>query len=350
MKKDMNRMLVETVVRRTLKNIQSSPERETRNLVDLGLECSKGRFQKNFLRTTQKMLHNQESAYYSLVKNTVDTVDHDILTTFGINLGYNGCTKGARVIREVEAEHGFNVPWSLTIAINEVKLDAEPDFYPSVLQQGISLGIHTFLFFITGDPEKVLPLMQKQPECAFILFLRGHSLSSSFVKKMKAVKNVMTLVYANEDMPDACQKLKDAKLLYGVYERYTEQDKERILSGEWLNTVLPAKPTFAVLRADYPCTPETKKDVYDYVVSVRDSQKYPLILVDLKHDILAIDRMISEEECIVGFNADGGLQTYEGYHREEQFNIFSHTLEDILRAIADELKDGTDTVAQVDNR
>lgn len=333
MKKDMNRMLVETVVRRTLKNIQNSPERETRNLVDLGLECSKGRFQKNFLRTTQKMLHNQESAYYSLVKNTVDSVDHDILTTFGINLGYNGCTKGARVIREVEAEYGFNVPWSITLVINEEKLDAEPDFYPSVLQQGISLGIHTYLFFILGDPEKILPLIEKQSECAFIIFLRGYQVSSSFVKKMKAVKNAMTLVYVNKDMPDACQKLRDAKLLYGVYKRYAEQDKKRILSGEWLNTVLPAKPAFAVLRADDSCTPETKKDVYDYVVSVRNSQKYPLVLMDLKYDILAIDRIISEEECMAEFNADGNLRTYEGLQREEKFNIFRHSLEDILREI-----------------
>ena len=175
--------------------------------------------------------------------------------------------------------------------------------------------------------------MEKQPECAFILLLRGHQVSSSFIKKMKAMKNAMTLVYVNEDMPGTCQKLRDAKLLYGVYERYAEQDKERILSGEWLNTVLPAKPTFAVLRADYPCTPETKKDVYDYVVSVRDSQKYPLVLMDLKHDILAIDRIISEEECMVGFDADGSLRTYDGLQREEKFNIFSHSLEDILREI-----------------
>ena len=88
----MNQMLVETIVRSTLKNIKSSPEREPRNLIDLGLEFSSGRFQKRFLQSAQKMLNNQGSAYYSLVKDTVDSVDHDILTTFGINLGYNGCT------------------------------------------------------------------------------------------------------------------------------------------------------------------------------------------------------------------------------------------------------------------
>lgn len=333
MKKDMNRMLIETIVRATLDKIKDSPERETRNLVDLGLEFSRGRFQKRFLQTTQKMLHNQKSAYYSLVKNVAGSVDHDILTTFGINLGYNGCTKGARVIREVEAEHGFNVPWSLTIVINEEKLTKEPDFYPSVLRQGVSLGIHTFLLFITGDSERVISLMQTQPECAFVLFLRGHQVSGSFIDKMKGTKNSMTLVYVNKDMPDACQKLREAKLLYGVYERYAEQDKERILSGEWLNTVLSAKPTFAVLRADYPCTAETKESIYDYVISVRDKQKYPLILMDLKNDVLAIDRIISEEECIVGFDGDGSLRTYDGLANEERFNIFSHSLEDILRAI-----------------
>ena len=63
MKQDMNRMLIEATIRRVLKNIQESPERAVRNLVDLGLEFSDGRFQKQFLRTTQKMLRNQESAY-----------------------------------------------------------------------------------------------------------------------------------------------------------------------------------------------------------------------------------------------------------------------------------------------
>ena len=117
-----------------------------------------------------------------------------------------------------------------------------------------------------------------------------------------------------------------------MYKRQ-EQDKKRILNGSWLNAVLPVKPTFAVLRADYSCTPETKKNIYDYVISVRDSQKYPVALLDSKNDILMIDRIISEEECMVGFDADGSLRTYEGLQHEEKFNIFRHSLEDILREI-----------------
>lgn len=39
-----------------------SPRRTVRNLVDLGLNVSKGRFQTRFLTYAQEMLQNQESA------------------------------------------------------------------------------------------------------------------------------------------------------------------------------------------------------------------------------------------------------------------------------------------------
>lgn len=130
MKKDMTRVLVESAVRRTLKNISESPERATRNLIDLGLQFSSGRFQTRLLSQAQKMLQNQNSAYYELVKNIVATVDHSILTTFGVNLGYNSCTKGAQIIREIEEKNGYNIPWALNLVIDEQRLGTMPDFYP----------------------------------------------------------------------------------------------------------------------------------------------------------------------------------------------------------------------------
>ena len=41
--------------------------------------------------------------------------------------------------------------------------------------------------------------------------------------------------------------------------------------------------------------------------------------------------MISEGECLVGFDQDGSLRTHQGFRREEQGNIFHHPLEEILR-------------------
>ena len=327
----MAKVLVESTIRRTLKNIQESPERATRNLIDLGLEFSNGRFQTRLFEQAQKMMQNKKSAYYGLVKNVVATVDHDIITTFGVNLGYNSCTKGAQVIRAIEAEKGFNVPWALNLAINEKKMERETDFYPSIIQQGKALGIYTYLLFINGHPENVLPMIEKESNCAFVLFLHGHQVGQSFIKKMKSIKNVMVSIYANKDMPAACQKLRDAKLLYAVYQRYTEQDKKNVIDGEWLKSVLPVHPAFAFLRADFSCTSQTQNEIYRYITAVRDEQQVPLIFMDIKQDTLMIDQVISDGECLVGFDEDGSLRTHEGYKREDQYNIFRHPLEEILK-------------------
>ena len=331
MKKDMTRVLVESTVRRTLKNIQESPERAIRNLIDMGLEFSKGRFQTRLFKQAQKMLQNPRSAYYDLVRNIVNSVDHDIITTFGVNLGYDSCTKGARLIRKIEAEKGFNIPWALNLYINEEKLETEPNFYPSLLHQGQTLGIHTYLIFMDGDPIKVLPMIKEKSDCAFILFLHGHQISAVFLKEMKTVKNVMVSVYTNKNMLDACQKLRDAKLLYTVHQKYTEQDKKSIMSGKWLKSILPAHPAFAFLRADFSCTPQTQVEIYQYVTAVRDEQQFPLIIMDIKQDTLMIDQVISEGECLVGFDTDGSLRTHEGFKRDEHYNIFHYPLEDILQ-------------------
>lgn len=74
-------------------------------------------------------------------------------------------------------------------------------------------------------------MIEKEPDCAFIIFLHGHQVSQSFIKKIKVVNNVMVSVYTNEDMSDAYQKFRNGKLLYAVYRRYDEQDKDNILSG-----------------------------------------------------------------------------------------------------------------------
>lgn len=96
MENNMSRILIETVVRRTLKDMKENPERSIRNLVDMALHFSEGRFQKNFFQAAQTMLKNENSPYYALLRNISSSVDTERLVTFGMNLGYNSCTLGAK--------------------------------------------------------------------------------------------------------------------------------------------------------------------------------------------------------------------------------------------------------------
>ena len=83
MKLDTNRVLIEASIRKALRDMESAPERSCRNLIDLGLSFTKGRFQESFLRTAQEMLNHENSAYYALIKDTAGTVSrmrlHDLL-------------------------------------------------------------------------------------------------------------------------------------------------------------------------------------------------------------------------------------------------------------------------------
>lgn len=334
MQKDVTKILVESTVRRTIKEIKESPERATRNLIDLALNFSTGRFQRHFFKTAQKMLHNQKSAYYTLVKQVIDQVDAQTLISFGINLGYNECTKGAKVIREIEAEKHFDIPWALNLE-PEKKKDTEcPSFYMSVIEQGVSLGIHTYLLFAKEIPYRALEYAKSFSECAFILFLTNEQITDDYIEKLKEMKNVMISVRADDGFLDTCQKLREAHILYSVHYPYKEKDKNWILNGNWLEAILPAKPAFAFLLSEAGCSHDVEQEIYQYVLSVRDGQEYPIILMDVKQDSLAIDRVISDGECLAGFDRHGRLRTHKGILASDEFNIYLHPLETILQKFA----------------
>lgn len=335
MQRDMNKVLIESMLKKATKNMQSSPGRIARNLIDLAVNFSKGRFQKPFLCTLQTMLRNQESQYYRLLTDVVSNVDMDLMIKFGMNLGYNGCTKGAETIRKIEAEKGFNVPWSLMLNIDSKKIAEEPEVYPQILQQGVSLGIHAYwLSCRTGNPDNLIPLFEGQPECAFAVLLHGRQITENFLEHVKESKNVIISVYHDEDAPKACETLRQQRLLYGVQQRYTEKDLSSILNGEWISGVLSCHPQFAFLSADADCSEEIRRGVHQYVVGVRQGQEYPVMFIDAVSDAWMIDNIISDDAYVVGFECDGSVRTYNGQREEKEYNIFEHSLEDILRLAA----------------
>lgn len=332
---DINKILIENMLKKAMKDVHSSPGRTVRNLIDLAANFSKGRFQQRFLSNIQTMLQNQNSRYYQLFTDTVSNVDMDLLVKFGMNLGYNGCTKGAKLIRKIEEEKGFNVPWSLLLNMNPEKLEREPEVYPEILRQSVELGIHTFFLGCrSGNPEKLIPLFESQPDCAFMIYLHGRQLTEKFLEKVKESKNVMISVYKDEDTEKACRTLREHRLLYAVHQRYTEENREEILNGSWIEGVLPFHPQFALLVSEPFCEEDTRKEVYQYVRGTREEQQYPVILMDIVSDAWMIDNVISEEGYVVGFERDGNVRTYNGTRAEKAYNIFEHNLEDILRAAA----------------
>ena len=75
MENSMSKIIIETTVRQTLKSLKEDPKRSIRNLVDMALQFSKGRFQSRFFETAHTMLENENSAYYDLIYNAINHIE-----------------------------------------------------------------------------------------------------------------------------------------------------------------------------------------------------------------------------------------------------------------------------------
>ena len=326
MQKDINKILIESSIRKVLNNKKNS-HRDVRNLIDLGIEFSRGRFQKYFLQTFQNIIENDQNQYFSLIQDTLDHVNHDRLMNFGMNIGYESCTKGAKTIRKIESQDHYNIPWSLILEI-----DAYQQFYQRLIYQAKALGIHTFMLFIKNDPELILPMIKEHPDCAFIIFLHKQQIHYDFIKSIKTSFNIMIAICYEQGIDDLCLTLRNEKMLYSLYYRYTSNNITYIQQKQTLSKIKQLHPLFLLLLPHLQLiTQQEQFNFYHDIINSRKHQTNPTIFLDIKYDNLFIDTVISQDGHVVAFDAKGYLHTHIHDYHEPSSNIFSQPLAHIFQ-------------------
>ena len=308
MEKNVSRILIETVVKKALKSIKDSPERGIRNLIDVALQFSDGRFQKDFFASAQTMLQNENSAYYGLVRDIITHVDIENLYTFGMNVGYDGCTIGARRIRENEKVLCCKIPWAMSIQMGVQQVEKKQREFNDLISKCEKLGVHTWMLFASDQPEKAFLLIAKHPDSAFCIFCEITDVTSSFLEGAITLKNMMTMVRYDEHADDVCAELRRHKLLYSVWYQYERKDVKKIINGGLFNDTQQLSPVFTVLLPDEQCPEEVRQLVYSAVKQVRSDQRYRTIAWDLKGDHRLINTMLSEDARPEYFELDGDLR------------------------------------------
>lgn len=327
----MTQKLIRTFVKKAFHDIKEEPQRNIRNLVDMALNFSNGRFQKNFFESAQELLRNEQSAYYKLIQDLVLSVDTDRILTFGMNVGYTSCTAGAEVIRKIEQEQGFNIPWSLTLITDLQKNANVMPIYSSLIQQGKELGIYTWLIFSSNRTPELLPLIKTNPDCGFILFCQAEEVTEALLSEADSLPNLMFSIEYGEAAVDTCARLRQKKLLYSVHIPYQEKDAASITSGEFLCWSETLHPIFTLFIPPASCSEATRHLIYDYVRAARNAQEYQTIPMDLVYDNLYIDSIISNDSCSAGFDSSGNLWNMFHTNTKPEYNIFQNKLSDILR-------------------
>ncbi len=338
MESSVNRIMVNTIVKRAIHELRSDPERTVRNLVDMALQFADSRFQQEFYSGAQRLLTNENSGYYGLVKDTITQVNEETLLTVGMNLGYNGLYEGAGKIRNAEAKEGYNIPWTVALTIAEGKVF---DKHHRTIEQGEKMGIHCWHLFSESGIYECMTVAEQHPDSAFAVFCHSNEISRDLLDHADHIRNMTIVVSFDKDADAACHMLRASGLLYGVCHTYSEKDLPVIESGELLHDMEQLHPTFSVLKPKLPCRQELRERVYGWVTKARLDQEFKTIPWELYADTLLVDGIISENPCWVGFDEHGQLHTEKGIDRTHGLNIFVSDLPAVLKRAFPKQK-GTD--------
>ncbi|MDD7651580.1 MAG: hypothetical protein SOY32_09085 [Candidatus Faecousia sp.] len=308
-KHDLNRAMVEATVSRALQDMERDSHRSARNLVDMGLLFARGPFEQRFLTLCRSILEDEASPYYQVINRALAQFDRQSLLTLGMNLGFEGCSRGARRIREIEATQGFNVPWALEIAAGSQGLSRV--YIQRTVSEAMELGIHVFLLEDRGiDQGELELLLADNPTCVFGVFTTGSRGPEWDLAGLSRFHNLLMSVQGEEPLALAlCRALEERRMPYAVHLAYTDETAgrlpQRLQEAAELRSLL-------VLLYNQGSSVRVQEAVQQGVQTARTEHAYPFGLVNLPGDILAIDEIISSDPCRLSFLPDGTAVTTHG--------------------------------------
>lgn len=333
MKNSLSRILIESTVRKTLNEIKEDPERSTRNLVDMALHFSEGRFQRRFWEAAQDMLKNEQSCYYRMIPDAVANIHPERIVTFGMNLGYNSCTEGARKIRAIEEEKKFNIPWSISFEVNEAYFSRNRDIYHSLISQGEQLGVYTWMIYFHDTLAPAVELAVNHPDSAFIFICSPEAVTEARLEELDRIYNVMFAINFTEAAKEACILLRAKSFLYSLFVSYEESDIPELITGDILSDAELLHPIFTGFLPTPSCSEKSMKQVHRYLVNARTAQTFRTVPWDILYDTESIDSVISDSACTLHFQENGTVVSFLNPVTKNAPSFFTQSLTDILKLV-----------------
>ena len=326
-----SKILIQTTVRKAIRDIRETPQRSTRNLVDMALNFASGRFQQEFFQMAQKMLSDERSAYYTLLQDIAIHVDEEKLLTFGMNVGYNSATFGAKRIRHLEETVGYNIPWTLFLEMDRTSVIQHGERYHALIEAGEEMGIFTWMVFSHSCAADCIELAARHPNSAFVFFCDHAEINWSLIDCASDLNNLMLAVPVDENAELTCDLLREAGLMYSVYTAYAEEDLRRIQSGDLFCDMEQLHPVFSAFIPKPGCPQSVQTLAYEAIHTARMAQTHATMLWELRRDCMVVDRIISGDGCWAGFSADGVFHGIDENGKEQTFSVTDSSLEELFK-------------------
>lgn len=294
----VSRTLVESYVRKQVKELKQSPEQTINTLTSQLLETPNNSLEKYLVHITPEKLHDTQSGYYQLFHDILPKISTEHLVTLGMNIGYHSLFTTAKNGKKNIPESTSNALWASILFIDGPNYEKKSTQYKAQISQSKKNGTHCFLLFIEKYAWKLLPLIQKEKDCAFILFCPASCLTDKFLDVAKRTKNLLLSVAYNKSLSsDIFNKLKARNLPYAVHYYYSTSDVDSIISGEIFEELSKKTPLFSffipqnTILEDKSITNNTKKIIYEAIVQERYWLKSPSIPFEINEDIKKIEQI-----------------------------------------------------------
>lgn len=332
--------IIEIAVAKGIRNIEENGNRGVRNIVDLGAHFAKGNFQKDFFRNAQQILNDENSMYYTLAKNLVKTVDHNIIKKFGINLGYNSLTYGVKKIRQNEIKYGYNIPWTIVFDYNLPAQSLSVKEVSDILYSGENLGIYCSMFFIGKNDtflRELLTDLSSHKDSAYFIFAESEIITDEIIDTIVSAGNIVLvlLMHPTEDNDVSKQvykKLLYKRCLYGTYSEYNDSNVNLTMSDAYINKIQKTYSSFVYLIKKQPLKFGNQERFSQFIIKAKNENPYPFYLVDFYEDLAYINRIISMEDCFIAINGNGDITvTQMNTLSNQNLNIKNLSLQDILK-------------------
>ena len=314
---NLTRAIIDVTVDRGLKEIGEDPQRSIRKLTDMGRQFNRGRFMDEIYAIVQELLRNENCPFYTAFEHLLRFTSRKNLKEFGINIGYNSLTFGAKKIRETEEKSHYLIPWSIVYRMDDkVPGSVSVERVAGLIDQGKKIGIYTYIFCASGSPAQVSSLFEmfaQNPDCAFLCFLEDVELDPQQLSLLKNCMNMLLLMPGGTE--NTCvniQNLKKQKSLYGIYGSYSDETCGEWTKGDALQNLERHDAAFVVMRPSSLCSEETIQEMSTFVKSMRTKPVYPFFLFDYYSDISEVGRICSSRQGFLEILENGSVNTING--------------------------------------
>lgn len=328
----INKVLVESAIKKGISDIKDDPQRGIRNLIDLGAYFIKDKFQKNILDVFHKIFNNPKSPYFDMFKNLVRDVDEKILKTFSFNLGYNSLTNGAKVIRENKEIYKCYIPWIINFNLKDQNEDSlRIDDIIKIVDEGKTLGIYSYMFFIDKDIDFLFPLLEKEKDSAFFLMTEKDSINKKELDKINSFKNTyisISMEYKDiksELLKNTLNLLKGSGALHGVHSYYNHKNAAIIATNRWKRNLRKLNLNSAFLIESNPKDYIANDKIKHFTEKSRKKKNFKTFLVNYLKDITFIQNSISKDKSYLEIDSLGNLKISSNA-KSKNFNLKTNSL------------------------